>query len=378
MGWLITGMVSLSALHLFLFLTIHLNFFYTTGLDISGSTAPTNSVQADTVPKKRVPNYAVVTLITGSGTGFLSGAIALGQSLIDHHKNSPVRFDRIAMVTPDVDDSARTSLSNKKLWKVRQIAGHNCNAVNLQDPIFSLEKTLTWKQTCSKFAAWLLTEYDRIIFMDADMIVLAPITDAFHAYSNASFLAAPDVFPPDTFNSGFIVLTPNTTTYEFLVQANLVQGSVDGGDQSILNQALCPHWYFSEESDADCGKLPWVYNVNAGSYASYLHYQPRSGPPVVNSVAPSRKTSLNLPVHVVHFSGDVKPWTLLAHEYSESITLQNMPQKHRNVLISQAAIQYLWRQALFRGLGKPGVASNNYRLLGVIIEQMGTLHEKQV
>lgn len=36
--------------------------------------------------------------------------------------------------------------------------------------------------------------------MDADTLAVAPIDDALYGFSNASFAAAPETFPPDTFN----------------------------------------------------------------------------------------------------------------------------------------------------------------------------------
>lgn len=57
-----------------------------------------------------------------------------------------------------------------------------------------------WSATCTKFAAWTLTQFDRIIFIDADTLVVGPIDDALYGFSNASLAAAPETFPPDTFN----------------------------------------------------------------------------------------------------------------------------------------------------------------------------------
>jgi hypothetical protein len=79
--------------------------------------------------------------------------------------------------------------------------------------------------------------------MDGDTIVLQPIDGALYDYSNASFAAAPETFPPDNFNSGFMVLNPSTKTYQRLLKLNEEVGSAEGGDQGVFNNGLCPTWY---------------------------------------------------------------------------------------------------------------------------------------
>ena len=64
--------------------------------------------------------------------------------------------------------------------------------------------------TCTKFAAWNLTKFDRVIFMDADMIAVGPVDDAARRLArrgdgggaDETFAAAPETLPPDQFNSG--------------------------------------------------------------------------------------------------------------------------------------------------------------------------------
>ena len=46
-----------------------------------------------------------------------------------------------------------------------------------------------WSTTCTKFNAWSFTEFDRVIFMDSDMLVVGEIDDALYGFSNASFVA---------------------------------------------------------------------------------------------------------------------------------------------------------------------------------------------
>jgi hypothetical protein len=136
--------------------------------------------------------HAIVTLVSGSNSGYVAGAIALGQSLIDVESV----LKRIAMVTPDVDERSRAQM--EKLWQVIEVEPVYCNHKHLLD---SSQYDLSgdryqaglkrWSSTCTKFAAWKLTDYKRILFMDADMLVMENIDDALYGFTNASFAAAP-------------------------------------------------------------------------------------------------------------------------------------------------------------------------------------------
>ena len=196
----------------------------------------------------KTPELAIITLVTGTESPYTAGAMALGQSLVDVGSTLP----RIVMVTPDVDPKSRESMSS--LWEVKEVQSVTCNhKPNLDPTKFDLngeqykQGVARWSATCTKFRAWTLTQYDRVIFMDSDMIVVAPIDDAFYGYSNASFVAAPETFPPDNFNAGFMVLNPNMDVFHKLVRLNEKMGSAEGVfvcvDVSLplFNQALPFH-----------------------------------------------------------------------------------------------------------------------------------------
>jgi glycogenin len=148
-----------------------------------------------------------------------------------------------------------------------------------------------WSRTCTKFAAWSLTQFERVVFMDSDMLVVAPIDDALYEFTNASFAAAPECFPPDTFNSGFMVLNPSLDTLERLEQLNEDVGSAEGGDQGVFNNGLCPQWFRVGPDDKDCGRLPWIFNVEAAYFNVYKTL---------------REMTSYRPISVIHFVSDGK------------------------------------------------------------------------
>lgn len=179
---------------------------------------------------------AVVTLVTGASSPYASGAIALGQSLIDVGS----KLKRVVMVTPEVEQKTRDTM--KPFWEIIEVQPIACNHQSKLDPSkFDLNEAKyktgiqRWSATCTKFAAFKLTQFERVIFMDSDMLVVGPIDDAIYGFSNASFLASPETFPPDTFNSGFLVLNPSAANYENIMKHNAGVGSAEGGDQGRIS-----------------------------------------------------------------------------------------------------------------------------------------------
>lgn len=132
--------------------------------------------------------------------------------------------------------------------------------------------------TFTKIHIWKLTQYKKLVFLDADTLVLKNIDELF---DHPEFSAAPDVGWPDCFNSGVFVLTPNMATYDALVKHAESSGSFDGGDQGLLNE------FFSSWN-----RLSFIYNVTPTSFYSY---------------APALKRFFN-DIKVIHFIGMRKPW----------------------------------------------------------------------
>jgi len=222
---------------------------------------------------------AVVTLVSGKHyQGYVSGAQALAQSI----KDVGSALDLVVMVTDEVSAESRKVLAQQ--WKVVEVATVLCNHKHDLDATqYDLKGEkyqaglARWSTTCTKFQAWNQVQYERVIFMDADMLVVGPIDDALWGFSNASFAAAPESFPPDTFNAGFMVLTPSEASFARLLQLNAQVGSTEGGDQGVLNNGLCPQWFTTGPEDLDCGRLPWLFNVEVVQYAEYKTLRTMNG-----------------------------------------------------------------------------------------------------
>lgn len=133
--------------------------------------------------------------------------------------------------------------------------------------------------TFTKIALWRQTQFDRIVYLDADAISLRALDELFDIESPLA--AVPDVGWPDCFNSGVLSLKPNMGDYYALLTLAQRNVSFDGADQGLLNMHF-RNWH----------RLSFAYNCTpSGNYQylpAYRHFQSS--------------------ISVIHFIGRKKPW----------------------------------------------------------------------
>ena len=279
---------------------------------------------------------ALVTLVTGTKSGYEYGAVALGESL----DLVGSKLARIAMVTPEEAEESRQLMSQH--WKIIEVEpiyclqkAHPSVKIANQQAEGMVNDLNRFESTCTKFHAWALTQYNRILFMDSDMVVLQNIDHVLYKYSNASFVAAPEVFPPDTFNSGLMIFKPNAAMYDHLVRSNNELGSAEGGDQGIFNMWLCPKWFTAHSDDAECGKIPWFYNVEVQHYQNYQNYLLMHG-----------RESMK----AIHYINDGKPWKTLYFDLNRGPqSLLPLMQQLSSEIYAEAHMH--WRYLYMRAVG---------------------------
>jgi glycogenin glucosyltransferase len=216
--------------------------------------------------------HAYVTLMTG-GDAYLPGVEALGQSLVATGTKVP----RVVMVTPDVSFVARAVLEREG-WIIRSVEPIPAPADELLFKRFALSYV--------KLRVFQLLEYEKIVFVDADAIVIQNIDELFE---RPFFAAAPDFFMPDRFNSGVMVLDPSEAVFGELLASLGTLPSYDGGDQGVLN-AHWPGWWTMPPKH----RLPAAYNFH---HFIYEFMQVHEG----------LKRAFLHEIKVVHFTVQ-KPW----------------------------------------------------------------------
>ena len=155
--------------------------------------------------------YALVTLITGKDEGYIKGAITLAQSLIEVKS----QLKRYVMITPDVLESSRAVLL--KFYELIEVKPIICRHVlfghkqlteaeyDILGENFKLE-IKRFSTTCTKFHVFKLIQFTKILFMDADTIVLHPIDHIFNISNSQVLSAAPSHFPPGNQNFNILVV----------------------------------------------------------------------------------------------------------------------------------------------------------------------------
>lgn len=157
-----------------------------------------------------------------------------------------------------------------------------------------------WQYTFDKLQLWGLTEYEKILYLDSDMLVMQNIDDLFERPSFSAVAAGKLIHPAwRRLNSGTMVITPDKTVEEALLQSittTIEERSRENeptGDQDVINHYL-PTW-----PDNDNLHLSESYNLLFKHLTQY-----------VCSHGFSYGDSGDKGIKVVHFIGAKKPWHL--------------------------------------------------------------------
>ncbi|CAI5517975.1 unnamed protein product [Closterium sp. Naga37s-1] len=138
--------------------------------------------------------------------------------------------------------------------------------------------------TYSKLWMWTLTEYHRLVYVDADLLVMSSLDDLF---CRDELSAAPDTIPPDRFNSGLMVVAPSDDTFRDMLSKVATTKSPNVGDQGLLNNYFSD-WY----SQGPSHHLPYAVNplvrLSPSPDSASLPTAPRSPPiQVVTTKSPN-------------------------------------------------------------------------------------------
>jgi alpha-N-acetylglucosamine transferase len=199
---------------------------------------------------------------------YVDGTVCLYKSL-----RTTTTYPLIAL-TFDVSASNIARLSNmgiecrpvEKIEANKAVAGKNCARVE------------DFSYTYTKLHIFNYDEFDRIIFLDSDLVVIKNIDHLFE--TNFQNIAACDCTPfsKTIFNSGVLIIKPDRKIFQDMMNKKDTLRTYDGGDQGFLNS------YFAEWT-----KLDIKYN---------------SGKRIFSRTPDQWKT---IDKHVIHFVGQ-KPW----------------------------------------------------------------------
>ncbi|CAI7804717.1 unnamed protein product, partial [Closterium sp. NIES-54] len=218
--------------------------------------------------------YAYVTLLCDDVMA--PGALVLVHSL----KRTRTPHD-VVVLTMNVSDgtAARLQLLGARVKQIEEAIPY---------PFPATPNRVAINKPCrySKLWMWTLTEYHRLVYVDADLLVLSSLDELF---CRDELTAAPDTIPPDRFNSGLMVVAPSDDTFRDMLSKVATTKSPNVGDQGFLNNYFSD-WY----SQGPSHHLPYAFNplVRLSGWEGWDKFvQPQ--------------------LRVLHFSGSTKPWNTM-------------------------------------------------------------------
>ena len=231
---------------------------------------------------------AYITLL--SNDHYLKGAVGLKRAL----NRVKARYPLVCALATGVSEHCKFELTKN---------GIECISFDksaLEKPLFSEGSFAHWDFTFDKLKIWELEQYETLVFLDSDMLILKNLDHLFEMKPFTSVCAGKSIPGHEHYkglNSGLIVIKPNKKIAADLcnmandITSKRTDRSLFIGDQDILH-AYLPHW----DNDKTL-QLDESYNI----FADNLKYY-------VDNLGYSLNPESSKPLRVIHFIGRTKPW----------------------------------------------------------------------
>lgn len=239
------------------------------------------------------PRYAYITIATSKD--YLPGLLTMFLSL--QHTGTPIPL--YAMLPSDlVKDEAKTCSRMKS---------HGINIIEYNNPISIPQELIDsndnqgfqrFSHTFDKLLVFEQTQFDKLVFLDADLFILHNLDHLFgkqHMCATTAGKSYPGNGDWIDLNSGIMTIVPEKKLpdqFKKLIPS-VVETKKICGDQDIL-QAYYTEW--PHHPELDMGEKYNVFSYYAHYYEHHLGYK--------------YTNDINDPysVAVIHFAGEKKPW----------------------------------------------------------------------
>ncbi|KAJ1417111.1 Nucleotide-diphospho-sugar transferase [Sesbania bispinosa] len=215
-----------------------------------------------------VPKVAYVTVLHSS-EAYVCGAIALAQSILQAKTRIFQTRDLLLLADKSIGPKSIKGLKAAG-WKIKYIE-------RILSPFAKKDAYNQWNY--SKLRIWQLTMYDKIIFIDSDILVLKNLDD-FFIYPQLS--AAPNELT--LFNSGLMIIEPSQCMFVNMMEKTSKVKPYNGGDQGFLNE-LFTWWHrlpsklnymksYKRQSDNEKHEIPEnVYTIHYLGLKPWMCYR---------------------------------------------------------------------------------------------------------
>lgn len=217
---------------------------------------------------------------------YLEGVLVLNESL----RINKSKYELLVIISKDISNRSEMILKNRGINVLRLnnkiFIPNNIKEINEQKGFKN------WNDTIDKLLIFEMVQYEKIVYLDSDMIVLQNIDDLFD-YPNMSAVVAGKSYKGNEswtkLNSGCMVIEPRIgISNEFInIIPEVIKERVTFGDQDVL-QAYYNDWEYNNL------ELKEGYNI----FYEYLDYYIKN------------LKYIKQDIYIVHFIGPCKPWML--------------------------------------------------------------------
>lgn len=257
---------------------------------------------------------AYVTLLASEN--YLLGTLVLWYSLHKVKSTSTL----VVMVTYNLEMYIKEIFQHLNIEYINVESIENPHMTDIHSPLFHM---------FDKLNAFNLTEYDKIVYLDSDMLVCKNIDELFEkpmlsAVNTGGRL--PWLKNWTQFNAGLIVIEPSVVLFNDFIDKLKYLKSDDSGDQGFL------HSYYPDWPDQYHLHLDHSYNMSVNYVDDYNKLFGYTLSKKVGGVI--KKTDIK----VIHYWADYKPWNTkyIANSNLEKeavLIWQNCYKKVRNLLM---------------------------------------------
>lgn len=250
-------------------------------------------------------NYAFVSIITSDD--YLPGLLVLHRSLVDTNTRHPF----LVLITKNVSVDT-ISILDKHCIPYKIIEPKINNPTNV-------ERSHRWFSTYSKLNVFNQTQYDKVVYLDADILILRNIDELFR-YQHMSAVIAGGMLPGKStrrhLNSGMFVFEPSHELFKDMVSkigkieklesGDSIHKLRYGSDQDFLN-AYYSGWPNKKELHLDhkYNILHYLLDEYNKSFGYSIEDGPRS-------------------ISIIHYASYLKPWDV---DEKTKENLKNDPKK---------------------------------------------------
>lgn len=154
---------------------------------------------------------------------YLDGVLVLNQNLIDLNSKYPL----LCLINEHISIDTINILNKFNIkYKLINSITYNSN-----------KKMERWNNSFDKLNVFNLTEYNKLIYLDSDLLILNNIDNLFEINR---FTMVPDIpFNKEKFNSALMIVIPDNNIYKALIELTdtMNESNTDYvGDQTIINE----------------------------------------------------------------------------------------------------------------------------------------------